>query len=134
MNANGSSSQSLTGSLGYLQHSVWSPDGTSIAFDGDINNDFWSDLSIYNLLDHSQKVVKRTNRGVDILLGGWSADGQWLLVSRAFYALQNYQWVLDAARVVAILSMALISRSLIHFDMPCSRIGKPLTGCRLLHS
>jgi len=99
MNANGSSSQSLTGSLGYLQHSVWSPDGTSIAFDGDINNDFWSDLSIYNLLDHSQKVVKRTNRGVDILLGGWSADGQWLLVSRAFYALQNYQWVLDAARV-----------------------------------
>ena len=45
MNADGTNQHQVSPYVRYLQHPVWSPDGSLIAFDGDLDGDEWNELA-----------------------------------------------------------------------------------------
>lgn len=96
MNADGANPHALTGPLAYLQNPLWSPDGARLAFDYDADGDYWNELVVINADGSGLHVVYDPNDYlVDLWMGSWSPDGDWLLFSRVEYIIHQNQLYLN---------------------------------------
>jgi len=96
----GSDSRVLIGTGGGAEGAIWSPDGTSIAFNGDQHT--------VNIFELENETTRTLAKGVE--LGGWSPDGSQIAVSVLDAELSGYAegiWVFsEAGRSGRILSEA----------------------------
>jgi len=100
MNPDGSQARALTGNLPIPQHVVWSPDGTQIAFDADLDGDVWSELAILDLADGSIRIIFDLGHDMfDAWMGSWSPDGNWFLFSTVEYVVYQNQLYISRAFV-----------------------------------
>lgn len=96
MNADGANPHALTSPLAYLQNPIWSPDGTRLAFDYDADGDYWNELAVINADGSGLHSVYDANGYlVDVWMGSWSPDGNWLLFSRVEYIVYQNQLYLN---------------------------------------
>lgn len=95
MNADGSNARAITGQLTYLQHPSWSPDGSRLAFDYDRDGDGFNDLALINPDGSGMRPVAVTENYIgpgqrgDLAVGGWSPEGDRLLIGVAIYRLTS---------------------------------------------
>ncbi len=92
MGADGSNALPLTGNYRYLENPRWSPDGRLILFDADLDNDYWSELAIYDLnLGYVNWSYNPPQPLVDAWAGDWSPDGQYVAFNLVQYTVVGNQ-------------------------------------------
>lgn len=76
MNANGSNPHAISPAIPYLDHLAWSPDGDVIAFDGDLDGDYWNEIGFINADGSGLHIVfNYSSAGYDVFMGNWSTTG-----------------------------------------------------------
>lgn len=94
MDADGSNQTAITGFLPYLQHPVWSPDGSLIAFDADLDGDGWNELATVQPDGQDMAIVFNPGNYdymADMWMGSWHPSGRGLLFTRVEYILYEGQ-------------------------------------------
>lgn len=100
MNADGSDPRWLAGPFRFLQHPVWSPNSQTIAFDCDVDGDYWNEIAEVSADGTSFHVVYDAIEDlVDQWMGDWSPDGSYLVTSRVEYVIQGNQLVIDRSYI-----------------------------------
>jgi uncharacterized repeat protein (TIGR01451 family) len=101
--ANGANARSVTGWLKYLQHPVWSRDGTQIAFDYDADNDFWNELAVVQADGSGRRTIYDAGTNlVDVWMGAWSPNGSSIVATLAIYTIQGNNLVLAASGLIRV--------------------------------
>ena len=97
MNADGSNPHQILGGYSYLQDPRWSPDGKRIAFDADLDFDYWNEVGIFNLENSTVQILTQPPSNSDHWMGAWSSDGQWLAYSQVNYIVIENQLYIQSA-------------------------------------
>lgn len=105
MNADGSDPRRLAGPFRFLQHPVWSPNGQYIAFDCDIDGDYWNEIAVVAADGTSfHEVYEAIEDLVDQWMGDWSPDGRYLVTTRVEYVIQGNQLFINRSYIERMMS------------------------------
>ncbi len=102
MNADGSNARRLRSDLRYPQHLAWSPDGKYIAFDADVDRDYWNELTVYSVYNESLRshfFSSPSEPLVDLWAGSWAPDSQHFLFTEVHYTVQDNKLYLAETRL-----------------------------------
>ncbi len=95
MNADGSQARVLVSSMRYLENPRWSPNGAYIAFDADVDNDSWTEVVTYCFATAARcRVYDAWQNGVDVWMGSWSPDGEYMAINRIDYGVSNGELII----------------------------------------
>ncbi len=101
MAADGSGAQFLTGGGGgyrYLQNPRWSPAGRYVAFDADVDGDYWNEVVVYDTLyGYVTTIYDPGQPLVDAWAGAWSPDGRYLSFNVVQYVVVGNQLQIGAS-------------------------------------
>ena len=100
MAADGSGAQLLLGGAGYryLQNPHWSPGGRYIAFDADVDRDYWNEVVVYDTLYGISNTVYDPGQPLtDAWASSWSPDGQYLSFNVVQYVVVGNQLYMGAS-------------------------------------
>jgi hypothetical protein len=92
MDADGSDAHQVTDYMMFIGHPAWSPDGSLIGFDGDLDGDAWNELGtvrpdgseLQEIFDFD------VTASVDAWMGNWSSDGELIILTRIYWC--EYDW------------------------------------------
>ncbi len=101
-NADGTNPTFLSNPITYLQHPKFSPDGTRIGFDGDLNGNSWNDIGFLNLatgaITTNPNAVGYNN--IDYWFSAWSPyDPNEIMYTRVVYIAYQGQLYLQEGRI-----------------------------------
>jgi hypothetical protein len=96
-NSDGSGEYPATAPITFLQNPVWSPDGSKIAFDGDLNGDYWNDVATLTVANGAVQLWLAGGYLVDLWAGAWhSMDSAIHYYSRVQYRIAGNSLAVDA--------------------------------------
>ena len=118
MDSYGGNQRVLVSKLRFAQNLVWAPDGQHLALDYDYNGDDWNDLVVISV-SGSRRVIRQSPAPlVDLWLGSWSPDSDFLLYTRVNYVVQDNKLYIAETRL----------RKVEAREFPDDPIGFPDTG------
>lgn len=90
MNADGSNKVAFSNQIWYMQHPIWSKDGSRIAFDADLDGDGWNELAVVNSDGTNFQMILDLNTALtEPWAGSWSPDGTLIFFTRVHYIEDN---------------------------------------------
>ncbi len=99
MDAYGGNQRLFRSNLKFVQNLVWSPDGSHLAVDYDYGGDNWNDLVIFNMNGRREVVRRSPGSLIDLWLGSWSPDSNYLLYTQVKYVVQDNKLYIAEARL-----------------------------------
>lgn len=105
MNADGGQARPLTAPMRFLERPAWSPYGDRIAFDGDVDNDYWTELVTYELATGTlRRLHDGWLNGIDMWMGSWSPDSSYLAFNQIEYGVSNGELIITNSFIQRIAS------------------------------
>lgn len=101
MNADGTNQRSLTAPMPFAGTPVWSPNSTRLALQLDLNDDGWYELGLINANGSGLSLlnIPKTETTQDFEMGGWTPDGNSLVIARTTYIFYENTWYITSSYV-----------------------------------
>jgi hypothetical protein len=100
MNSDGSAAHPISGRLNSLGRAAFSPDGTQISFDADLDGDGWNELGLMNADGSGMHLIYDINQNYqELWMNGWWSNNTSVMVTKVNYVLYNGTLYLDAIYV-----------------------------------
>jgi hypothetical protein len=101
MDADGSDAHQVTDYMMFIGHPAWSPDGSLIGFDGDLDGDAWNELGTVRPDGSELQEIFDFNitKDVDAWMGNWSSDGELIILTLVHWGQYDWQSYISGMRV-----------------------------------